>query len=227
MKNKKATAVAAITNEETVAKSLTESYKLVGQKMGETLQATVAFGVKLEKWAMFLGEGRGQGKSDGLKMWLEKHCPEINYKTAMGYKALAQKAAILLGGGAFAQAALLGEASITDPAGEVVDVPAEVLDSRDSLFEKADSRRELEKLFAESLKDKPGRPQKEVRYAEVRKTPVENAIATVWPVIAPFLRRRGAIMKALPLVPEEKLAEAAATLEEFVQAFKSEISRRG
>ena len=231
MKNKKATAVAAITNEETAAKSLTESYKLVGQKMGEMLQATIAFGIKLEKWAVFLGESRGgaggTANGEGLKTWLAKHCPEINYSTAINYKNLAAKATLLLGGGAFAQAALLGETSITDPAGEVIDVPAKVLDSRDELFKQADSRRKLEKVFAESLRDKPGRkPAKEAVYAEVRKTPVENAVATVWPIVKGILTHQGAWQAAIKFLPDDKLEEAMKTAEYFFEALKNEYANR-
>jgi hypothetical protein len=38
------------------------------------------------------GCGRIRGRKPGIKGWLADHCPQIGYKTAMRYKALAQKA---------------------------------------------------------------------------------------------------------------------------------------
>ena len=38
------------------------------------------------------GRGRIRGRKPGIKGWLADHCPQIGYKTAMRYKALAQKA---------------------------------------------------------------------------------------------------------------------------------------
>ena len=41
------------------------------------------------------GEGR---PNSGIEDWLADHCPEIAYKTAMSYKAMAAKMAELMGG---------------------------------------------------------------------------------------------------------------------------------
>ncbi len=38
------------------------------------------------------GSGQIRGRKPGIKGWLADHCPQIGYKTAMRYKALAQKA---------------------------------------------------------------------------------------------------------------------------------------
>jgi hypothetical protein len=38
------------------------------------------------------GSGRIRGRKPGIRGWLADHCPQIGYKTAMRYKALAQKA---------------------------------------------------------------------------------------------------------------------------------------
>lgn len=35
-------------------------------------------------------EGRIEGREQGLKGWLEEHCPEVNYKTALRFMALAE-----------------------------------------------------------------------------------------------------------------------------------------
>ncbi len=43
------------------------------------------------------GCGRIRGRKPGIKGWLADHCPQIGYKTAMRYKAFAQKAREIAG----------------------------------------------------------------------------------------------------------------------------------
>ena len=35
-------------------------------------------------------DGRIEGREDGLKAWLDEHCPDVNYATAMRFKSLAE-----------------------------------------------------------------------------------------------------------------------------------------
>ena len=67
--------------EDEAAKILTEQWK----RAAIGLREIVAFGAMMVQ----LEEGFSGLKrtGSGLKGWLAKHCPEINYKTAMGYKA--------------------------------------------------------------------------------------------------------------------------------------------
>ena len=57
------------------------------------LRHIVAFGAMLlevERWlAAKKGKFKRAGEGGGLKAWLSEHCPEVNYKTAAGYKAAA------------------------------------------------------------------------------------------------------------------------------------------
>ena len=111
----------ANTRERDAAYRLSRQYAKVNGSWKNALEQTVRFGAMLKEWGDFLGEGRGRGRDgEGLQEWLAKHCPEINYKTAMGYKLLAEKTVRMLGGGAPAVAALLGRDTVTDPDGNEV-----------------------------------------------------------------------------------------------------------
>ena len=143
--------IAAITpgnREEQAAAEISGAYAEVQQQTAELFKSGVRFGLMLREWAQFLGAQHGVNKEGaGLKAWLAEHCPEINYNTAMKYKALAEKAVTMLGGGEAARLALMGQSEGTDPAGEVYDVPAEIVEKADNLFREADSRRKFEQMW--------------------------------------------------------------------------------
>ena len=118
------------------------------RKEHDAFWARARLGAVLMRWEMFLGEARGRGNfGEGLKGWLEKNLPELGYTTALGYKESAKQAVKMLGGGAVAMAALLDEKHVVQPDGEVIDVPSEVIEQRDKLFENVDSRRKLEQAY--------------------------------------------------------------------------------
>ena len=166
------------------------SYADVNAKTGEWFRSVISFGALIDEVAAFLGAKNG-GKHEGgsLENWLSKNCPEVNYKTAMGYKAMAVKCAKMLGGGTQAIAALQGRDTVSAPGGgEAVDVDAEILEKRDQLFEAADSRRKLEQMYLDFMSRKPGRPKgttanKKVSAATL--SPEEDARALWSRLIAP------------------------------------------
>lgn len=215
-------------DEASVAKRLSASYREVGENQVKFVESMVRFGTELVEWARYLGEGRGSGESEGLKTWLADNCPDINYKTAMGYKRMAAEAIRMLGGGAHATAALLGEGRVATPAGDVIDVDAKVLERKAQLFEEATSRRKLEQMYFEFERAAKGEKAgaKGAEYAVVRRSPVENAVRIVWPTIQPYLKHRGAVKSALKLLPAEKLAEARQTIEEYLAMLDAEIKSR-
>lgn len=166
------------------------SYADVNAKTGEWFRTVISFGALLDEVAAFLGEARGRNHGgEGLENWLSKNCPEVNYNTAMGYKAMAVKCAKMLGGGTQAIAALQGRDTVSAPGGgEAVDVDAEILEKRDQLFEAADSRRKLEQMYLDFMSQKPGRPKgttanKKVSAATL--SPEEDARALWSRLIAP------------------------------------------
>ena len=191
-------------------------------------------GVILIRWEQYLGECRGgRGKAgEGLKGWLAKNVPELNYKTAINYKAQAEQALNMLGGGAKAQAVLLDEPTVTQPDGEVIEVEAEYVAKRDKIFEDVKSRRQLEqtyfKFMASEGKGKPGRPKGTgagpVEYK--KKSSLECAVEAVWPTVQHLLKHRGEMFTAYKILPDEKLTEFRDTLTEHVKAIEAVLAGR-
>lgn len=167
---------------------VSSSYADVNAKTGEWFRTVVSFGALLDEVAAFLGKTQGRD-GEGLRVWLSENCPEVSYKTAMGYKAMAIKCAKMLGGGTQAIAALQGRDTVSAPGGgKAVDVDAEILEKRDQLFEAADSRRKLEQMYLDFMSRKPGRPKgttanKKVTAATL--SPEEDARALWSRLIAP------------------------------------------
>ena len=141
------------------AREISQQYGVLANKANAFIQEAIKFGAILIEWEQFLGKsqgGYGSGGS-GLKNWLEQNCPEIQYKTAMKYKLLAEKNAQMLGGGAMALAALQGESTVRQPDGEVVDVECKVIEKRDEIFSEANSFQKLEQMWLDlfGTGDKP------------------------------------------------------------------------
>lgn len=152
---------AALTDNQ-AADAIRKQYQVVIKAEEASFWARARLGAMLLKWEAFLGEargGKGGGAGDGLKGWLEKNCPELGYDSAISYKNSARMAATMIGGGAVAVAALLGESEVTQPDGEVIDVPCEVVEKRDKLYKDVDSRRKLEQAYFAFMngEGKPGK----------------------------------------------------------------------
>lgn len=131
------------------AARLVEQYNIVMKLETSCFRERVKFGLALIEWEQFLGKslgGRGRD-GEGLKGWLETHCPEIAYATAMEYKTYARQAIELNGGGKRVVAALLGEATVMQPDGEVVEVEAETIEKCEKFFADVDSRRKLQQAY--------------------------------------------------------------------------------
>lgn len=142
---------------------VSDQYAAIETAKDNLLRKCVKFGALLTEVGYFLGEGRGHGECGGLQTWLAKSCPEVNYKTAMGYKALAGKCVKMLGGGSQAVAVLQDKTEVIPPGEEEpIEVESKVIKKRDELFSEVKSRRDLEqtyfKFMASEGKGKPGRP---------------------------------------------------------------------
>lgn len=118
----------------------------------DILSATVSTAVETVK-----NSKRGQkGKfSDGasIEPWLTENCPEINYKTAQSYKALALKMVAMMGGPQPAVLAALAAPSEMQITYETADdegtdqVPSSIIEDREAIFADATSRRKLEQMY--------------------------------------------------------------------------------
>ena len=216
-------------NEAAVAERLNADYVECKRREYAMLDACIRFGVELVQWEMFLGESRHYGNAgEGLKTWLSEHCPGINYNTAMGYKALAAKAIHRLGGGAEAMAALLGAETVTDPAGEVIDVSEDVKEKAAGLLAEAKSRRQFEQMYFEWMRKAAATPDTEKPTAKPEKpTPEAAAAATLYGYVRPISKHWGSIRNALALCPAVKLADALSVFEKMAFMIKQEMEARG
>ena len=220
-----AAAVVANTRDRDAAYRLSRQYAKVNGSWKNALNQTVRFGAILKEWSDFLGASHGGAHGgDSLKEWLAKNCPEINYQTAMGYKHLAEMAARMMGGGAQAVAALIGRDTVTDPDGNAITIDAEVVEKKEEIFRKADSRRKLVQMYLDLFPDQPpARPKGRAKGSKnVPKTDAERAEA-FWKLNAAELASPWAL-KSIPLVEWRVANFALATLQPLVTALKRRVA---
>ncbi|MBO7684356.1 MAG: hypothetical protein J6T51_06500 [Kiritimatiellae bacterium] len=213
------------------ANAIRKQYQVVIRAEAATFRERVRFGGMLLQWERFLGESRGcKSAGDGLKGWLEKNCPEIGYSAARGYKTMAERAIKMLGGGAVVTAALLGNDQVTQPDGEVIDVPAEEARKCNQFFEKADSRRKLEQMWFEFTNGEGERPKKKakrkvVAVAEGDGLSMSDSATVMWAdAMRPFAENRAAFHSAArdlkPAVARKFLSE----LKMLVEALEKRVT---
>jgi len=136
-----------VLSESEIAGQLTTQYRTVVAATGQMLREAVRFGAMLMELENMVGKAQGKD-GEGIKNWLSKNCPEINYNSAKVYKSLATKANVLVGGqGMLGYAALQGAEKLTRTNGQDVVIPGEIIEKRDALFEECDSRRKLEQAY--------------------------------------------------------------------------------
>lgn len=214
------------------AQAISDQYAAVVAKTGEMLREAVKFGTMLLEWESFLGEARGGdggGASEGLKGWLAKNCPEINYQTAMGYKHLAEKSVKMLGGGEMAIAVLADKSEVVNPDGEVIDVDAKVLEKRDELFATADSRRKLEQMYFDFAggKGRPGRPKGTKAALGATLSKVESARRLWAALISQVVKGRAGLYSSAMLLPREEAEASLSELKALCDALKKRIDEEG
>ena len=213
---------------------VSDQYAAIETAKDNLLRECVKFGALLTEVGYYLGEARGRGKDgEGLQAWLAENCPEVNYNTAMGYKALAGKCVKMLGGGSQAVAVLQDKTEVIPPGEDApVEVESKFIEKRDELFNEVKSRRELEqtyfKFMASEGRRGPGRPKGTgagtVEYK--KKSTMECAVEAVWPIVQHLLKHRGEMFTAYKILPDEKLTEFRDTLTEHVKAIEAVLAGR-
>lgn len=138
--------------EQDIAAGISRQCTIIEEAEKNAEHERIKLGIVLIRWEQYLGESRGRGKSgNGLKGWLEANVPKLKYNTALCYKQQAERAITMSGGGAHAQAALMGEPTVTQPNGDVIDVDATYVKKATEVLESADSRRKLEQQYFEFM----------------------------------------------------------------------------
>ena len=213
---------------------VSEAYGRIETAKDNLLRECVKFGALLTEVSYFLGESRhANNEGEGLKAWLAENCPEVNYSTAINYKALATKCVKMIGGGSQAVAALQDKTLVQEPGtGDTIDVDGDFIRKRDELFAEVKSRRELEQTYFDFMardgKRRPGRPKGSgagaVEYK--KKSALECAVEAVWPTVDHLLKHRGEMFTAYKILPDEKLTELRETLMEHVKAVDAVLDAR-
>ena len=213
---------------------VSDQYAAIETAKDNLLRECVKFGALLLEVSYYLGEARhAKNEGEGLKAWLSENCPQINYKTAMGYKRMGEMAVTKLGGGSQAVAVLQDKTEVVPPGEDApIEVESKFIEKRDELFNEVKSRRELEqtyfKFMASEGKGKPGRPKGTgagpVEYK--KKSSLECAVEAVWPIVQHLLKHRGEMFTAYKILPDEKLIEMRDTLNEHVKAIEAVLAGR-
>ena len=221
-----------ISGQNTYQQRVSDQYAAIETAKDNLLRECVKFGALLTEVGYYLGETQGK-KGEGLQAWLAENCPEVNYNTAMGYKALAGKCVKMLGGGSQAVAVLQDKTEVVPPGEDApIEVDSKFIEKRDELFNEVKSRRDLEqtyfKFMAREGRRGPGRPKGTgagpVEYK--KKSTMECAVEAVWPIVQHLLKHRGEMFTAYKILPDEKLIEMRDTLNEHVKAIASVLGSR-
>ena len=207
-----------------IAGALTTQYQAVVAATGQMLREAVKFGAMLMELETIVGKSHGgpNGGGDGIKGWLAEHCPEINYNTAKVYKNLAAKSATLIGGmGLQVVAALQGGEKVTKTDGEVIDVPAEIIEKRDKLFAECDSRRKLEQAYFAFMSEE-GKPKAKKEAKPLPKLSQRDAAKSVWNI---FMQKatNHSLKDAIPLLGEKETQACYDDLRDLVELLKSHL----
>ena len=220
------TTAVAVIGQNTYQQRVSDQYAAIETAKDNLLRECVKFGALLTEVGYFLGEARhAKNDGEGLKTWLEENCPEVNYKTAMGYKALAGKCVKMLGGGSQAVAVLQDKTEVVPPGEDApIEVDSKFIEKRDELFNEVKSRRDLEqtyfKFMASEGKGKAGRPKgtKADLSRKVDSTDVVAAARAVWSqVIVPADRCAVALKGAAKLLTMEDVENAQAVLASLME----------
>ena len=232
----KAKKMAAVPQVESGAEMLTSQYEKVECAKGAFVREAVRFGAMLiEVEANVLprqniNNTRQKGCTSGgqgLETWLSENCPAINYKTAMSYKSMAAKFSAMLGGGDVAVAALAENSGGKTAKDEVIDVPAEIVEKREALFDEVDSRRKLEQVYFEFMAlenpghgatgGKAGRPKAEK--VDLPKLKKSEEAAAIWAGVMRVIDK-SAVKDAIPLLDAKATEVCLDRVGELYRALK-------
>ena len=206
------------------AAQLMEQYRVVVAAERASFRERVKFGAMLILWEQYLGSGAGRGNDgEGLKGWLEQNCPAISYTAAMNYKYAAERAVSMLGGGAMATAALLGESEVTQPSGETVEVSAQIIEKRDAIFEDATSRRKLEQMYFDFMKKNGERGTGNGERNMLPKISKQEAARAIWARLMSELDKR-TVKDAIALLPPKDAEVCHGRLFELTKLLKEQMS---
>ena len=213
-----------------LARGLSTHYAELCKMARVAFRTSIAFGAllvvaqqKLEQ-AGLLKRGRGS-EGEGLKGWLAKNCPEVNYNTAMKWKLRAELMIKGLGGDKNALYATAGDVAYVCDDGKTIDIPSETLDKRDDIF-KCETVAKFEQMMLDLFGDggKGGGRPKGTK-ADLSKKPDSNdalaAARALWSkIIVPADREAVALAAAARLLNAEDVENAKIVLSNLMDYLK-------
>lgn len=164
-----------------LARGLSTHYAELCKMARVAFRTSIAFGAlivvaqqKLEQ-AGLLKRGRGS-EGEGLKGWLAKNCPEVNYNTAMMWKLRAERMIKGLGGDKNAIYATAGDVAYVCDDGKTIDIPSETLDKRDDIF-KCETVAKFEQMMLDLFGDEQAKGRGRKPGSKANSSEVDTHIA--------------------------------------------------
>lgn len=224
MKNNNLPAAVEV-SEGDIATSISQQYDDLVAATADIVRRTLHFGATLAQAEIEL-ERRGILKNrkagQGMQSWLAKHCPQVNYKTAMRWKQLASGVANSLSCSSDQALRLL--------TGDVIDVPSKVTSRLDKVFEAGSLRKLTQQLFdfASEGGGSPGRPSGTTSAAPTENyTAVESARRLWARPLAFIVANRAALFSAAKLLPLDNARDALGELKQLCSALNAHIKDLG
>lgn len=227
MKTKVEVLPPAKTLESDLARALTKEYDAAQSHMKAGVEAALKFGALLLKTeeVVFANAPARDGrtaKGFGLEAWLGKNCPNVNYKTAMRWKAIAAQATGALG--CDRQTAIAMISGEYDAVPE--EAPVEALKERVDEMMSAGSLRKLSQLcfdFASEETAPGGRPKAEQK--PLPKMKKSDEAKAIWNGVLQVLSKN-AVKDSIPLlgavetqIALDKLSQMAKLLKDHYAEF--------
>ena len=214
-----------VIDDKQLGKELQTQYLAAQAKMEEGVRAVVQFGIMLIKTEQIVGGSHNQHETTGgIQGWMTKHCPQVNYKTAMRWKVITSNIIADLNVGLENGMKLLsGEATDLSKT-----VKKDAMKRRDELFAAGSLRKLTQMIFNFARDDEDaavgGRPAagqkkiaKQARTAEAK---------VIWAKIISALSKNS-VKDAIPLLDDvstkvcyEKLRDLADAMKEHLDEFK-------
>ena len=210
---------------------VSDQYAAIETAKDNLLRECVKFGALLLEVSYYLGSTQGK-KGEGRQAWLSENCPQINYKTAMGYKRMGEMAVTKLGGGSQAVAVLQDKTEVIPPGEDApIEVESKFIEKRDELFNEVKSRRELEqtyfKFMASEGRGKSGKRagiskgmKADTSGAAVDTTDVYAAARAVWSKVIKEAQATAALAAAAKVLKAADVEDALTVLGDLVEILK-------
>lgn len=207
-----------------IAEALNQKWSDAKESLQDAVKKALVFGatfaaaeIELEKRGTFHKNQYG----DSMKGWLEKHCPEVNYKTAQRWKSLALASAKTLGVDK-ASALLLLQGRDDEL---VEEMPENALVRRDEVFA-APSLAKLQQAvfdFASETRGQVGRPVGSGHEPQKPRSQAESAQLFWASFIAPIVKTRQAYYSSTKLLTLDQAKTALEELDMLCRALKDRI----